>query len=113
MLPPWMKGGAKITLFLQNMTKPRHGTVQLTPDSQWIFYPGKSPTGTILPDLQANCRHLLDTGQLFRGHAKFKNVYASRLQHSLKDCVLRHVSAHGLKSLIAPTSLKQHHKLDP
>jgi hypothetical protein len=113
LLPPWMKGGAKITLVLQNMTKPSHGTVQLTPDNQWIFYPGKSTTGTILPDLQANCQHLLDTGKLFRGHAKFKNVYASHLQHSLKDCVLRHVSAHGLKSLIAPTSLKQHHKLDP
>ena len=113
LLPNWLKGGAKVTLFLQTMTKPRHGTVQLSPDNHWTFYPGKYTTGKILPDLQANCQHLLDTGQLFHGHAKFKNAYAARTQHSLKDCVLRHVSAHGLKSLLAPTSLKQHNELDP
>jgi hypothetical protein len=55
----------------------------------------------------------LDTGQLFRGHAKFKNVYATRTQHSLTDCVLRHISAHGLKSLLAPASLKSHSNLNP
>jgi hypothetical protein len=30
----------------------------------------------------------------------------------LKDCVLRHISAHGLKSLIPPSSPKQHLKMD-
>jgi len=54
----------------------------------------------------------LDTGQLFRGHAKFKNVYDTRNQVSLRDCVLRHILAHGLKSLLPPTSLKAHQKLD-
>jgi hypothetical protein len=53
----------------------------------------------------------MDTAQLFKGHAKFKNVYDTRMQVILHNCVLRHVSAHGLKSLVAPTSLKA--KLDP
>jgi hypothetical protein len=113
LLPPWLKGGTKATLFLHDMTKPRHGTLQLLSDNIWTFYPGKSTTGIPLPDLQANCQHLLDTGQLFRSHAKFKNVYAAISQESLRDCVLRHVSAHGLWSLIAPTSLKHHSKMDP
>jgi hypothetical protein len=97
------------------MSKPRHGTLQLSDDNVWSFYPGKS-TGAdriLLPDLSANCQELLDTGQLFRGHAKFKNVYDARNQISLRDCVLRHVSAHGLKSLVAPLSLKHHSKMDP
>jgi hypothetical protein len=58
----------------------------LDPDNNWIFY----------------------TGQLFRGHAKFRRVYNTRNQVQLRDCVLRHVSAHGLMSIIAPTSLKHH-----
>ena len=82
-------------------------------DQSWYFYPGKSTDGILLPDLSANCQHLLDTGQLFHGHAKFKNVYATKNNHSLRDCVLRHVSAYGLKSFLAPTSLKQQQHLDP
>jgi hypothetical protein len=61
----------------------------------------------------ANCQELLDSGQLFRGHAKFRNVYDARNQGNLQTCVLRHISAHGLKSLIAPTSLKSHLNMDP
>jgi hypothetical protein len=62
-------------------------------------------------DLSANYQTLLDTGQLFKSHAKFKNVHDVRTQLGLKDCILRHVLAHGLQSLIAPTSLKAHQKL--
>jgi hypothetical protein len=112
LLPDWIKGGAPATLFLEQMSKPRHGKLQLGEDSEWYFYPGKSSVGTILPDLSATLQHLLDTGQLFRGHAKFKNVYDARAQLGLRDYVLRHVSAHGLQSLIAPTSLKAHHLMD-
>jgi hypothetical protein len=54
----------------------------------------------------------MDTAQLFKGYAKFKNVYDTRMQVILHNYVLRHVSAHGLKSLVAPTSLKAHDKLD-
>jgi len=78
-----------------------------------IFFPGKSTKGILLPDLQANCQSWLDTGQLFRGRAKFKTVHDTRSQISLWDCVLWHVSAHGLKSLLAPISLTSHHYMDP
>jgi hypothetical protein len=95
------------------MSKPRHGTLQLDADNIWRFHPGKSMDGVILHDLAANCQELLDSGQLFRGHAKFRTVYNARNQVSLTSCVLRHVSAHGLKSLIAPTSLKSHSTMHP
>ena len=93
------------------MSKPRHGTLQLQDDNEWHFCAGKSTVGTPLLDLAANIQSLLDTGQIFRGHTKFKTVYDTRAQLGLRDCVLRHVSAHGLTSLIAPTSLKARSKL--
>jgi hypothetical protein len=111
LLPSWIQGGTKATLFLHSMTKPRHGQLQVSSDNEWSFFPGKSQTGIVLPDLSANCQQLLETGQLFHGHAKFKNVYDARAQLDLRDCVLWHVSAHGLTLLIAPTSLKALQKL--
>ena len=113
LLPRWIKEGANATLFLHSMSKPRHGTLGISEDSNWYFYPGKSKEGILLTDLTANCQHLIDTAQLFCGHAKFKNVYDARAQLSLKDCVLRHVSAYGLSSLLAPSSLRQHVKMSP
>ncbi len=68
--------------------------------------------GIILPDLSAQIQHLIDTGQLFKGHTKFKRVYSTRNQVQLREGVLCHVSAHGLTSLIAPASLSSHHKLN-
>ncbi len=53
-----------------------------------------------LLDLSANSQELLDTGKIFEG------------QLSLHGCVLRNVSAHSLKSLVAPLSLKHHSKMD-
>jgi hypothetical protein len=44
--------------------------------------------GIPLPDLSATIQHLLDTGQLFRGHCKFRHVYNARAQIQLRDCVL-------------------------
>jgi hypothetical protein len=41
---------------------------------QWIFCPGNSTdlaSGISLVNLSANCQHLLESGQLFRGHTKF------------------------------------------
>jgi len=114
LLPSWIKNGVNATLFLNSMPKPRHGTLHLSVSDTWSFIPGKNVTtqGICLPDLSATCQSLIDTGQLFRGHAKFKNVYDTRNQLSLRTCVLRHVSAYGLKSLLAPSSLKAHQKLD-
>ncbi len=95
------------------MPKPRHGTLQCNSDDCWIFFPGKQTdtNGILMKDPEANCQELLETGQLFCGHAKFKNVYDTRNQLSLQQCVLHHVSAHGLKYLIAPMSLKHHSKM--
>jgi len=67
----------------------------------------------LLDDLSANCQHFIDTGQLFRGHTKFKRLYNTRNQVQLKSSVLRHVSAYGLSSLIAPSSLHHHYKMTP
>jgi hypothetical protein len=111
LLPHWIQGGANATLFLESMSKPRHGKLQLTTDNNWIFRPGTSmdiTQGIPLPDLMAKCQHLLDTGQLFRGHSKFRRIYNARAQVQLRQSVLRHVSAYGLTSLVAPTSLKSH-----
>jgi len=113
LLPTWIKGGANATLFLDDMVKPRHGILKVDDDNQWFFYPGKSNTGIHLPDLAANCSTLLETAQLFKGHTKFRNVFDARNQRCLRTAVLRHVSAHGLSSLIAPTSLKSHSNLSP
>jgi hypothetical protein len=88
LLPSWIKGGANGALFLHDMSKPRHGKLQLLDDNTWYFFPGKSKEGIVLKYLPANCRDLLDTGQLFKGHAKFTNVYNARSQYSLRDCVL-------------------------
>jgi hypothetical protein len=112
LLPSWIKWGANATLFLTHMAKPRHGTLNIS-DDNLMFYPGKSKEGILLSDLGANCQTLLDTGQLFKGHAKFKSIYDARNRTSLLNCVLHHVSAHGLKSLVAPTSLKNHTSMYP
>ncbi len=112
LLPAWIKGGTNATLFLTTMPKPCHGTSQCGSNNVWYFYPGKSTEGIELSDLTANCQALIDTGQLFCGHAKFCNVYNATNQVCLTECVLRHVSAHGLKSLVAPTSLKAHSSMD-
>jgi hypothetical protein len=107
-----LRGGANATLFLHAMSKPRHSTLQLDHNNDWYFYAGKSTVGTLLPDLSANLQTLLDTGQLFRGHTMFKTVYDTCTQLGLHDCVLRHVSVHGLTSLIAPPSLQAHRTMN-
>jgi hypothetical protein len=55
-----------------------------------------------------NAQDLVDKGQLFHGHAKFQRVFATHGQVQLQDCILRHFSAHGLTSLVVPSSLKSH-----
>ncbi len=114
LLPFWIQGGANTTLFLQNMSKPRHGKLFQNDAQEWIFCPGTSTDlskGVLLPNLSATCQNLIDTGQLFRGHTKFRRVYQTRNQVQLRDTVLRHVTAHGLSSLVAPVSLKQIQKM--
>jgi len=47
------------------MSKPSHGKLKLSTNTEWYFYPGRSTTGILLQDLSANFQQLLDTGQLF------------------------------------------------
>jgi hypothetical protein len=113
-LPEWIKGGCTATLFLNEMSKPSHGRLYEDSNGDWIFCSGNKfelSKSQCLSDLLAKVQNLLDTGQLFRGHTKFARVYQARQQTHLKTCVLCHVSAHGLKSLLAPSSLKHHHNM--
>jgi hypothetical protein len=114
LLPHWVTDGANATLFLDQMSKPRHGKLRLDSSANWVFTPGNSmdiSQGILLDDLVANCQRLLDTGQLFKGHTKFRRVYNVRTQIQLRDAVLRHVSAHDLTSLIAPVFLRSHNEM--
>jgi len=57
LLPTWIQGGTNATLFLDNMTKPRHGKLQLYDSNTWVFCPGiNTPIdqGISLPDLLDN-----------------------------------------------------------
>jgi hypothetical protein len=115
-LPHWIKGGCTATLFLNEMTKPNHGCLYEKEHGNWTFCTGNKfdlSKGILLKDLSANVQHLLDSGQLFHGHTKFNRIYQARQQNHLKTCVLQHVSAHGLKSLLAPSSLKHHSSMHP
>jgi hypothetical protein len=116
LLPEWVKGGSTATLFLTNMSKPRHGKLYSDDSGQWFFCFGNNSDLSkvfFLSDFGAQYQTLLDTGQLFRGHAKFARVYQARHQVQLRDSLLRHVLAHGLESLITPASLKHHSTLSP
>jgi hypothetical protein len=77
LLPDWVKGGSSATLFLTEMSKPRHGRLQVDENNQWYFCFGNNSDitkGVLLPDFMANCQSLIDSGQLFRGHSKFYRV---------------------------------------
>jgi hypothetical protein len=52
------------------MPKPRHGTLQVSSNGIWTFFPGKciDKNGIILHNFEANCQELMDTGHLFKGH---------------------------------------------
>jgi hypothetical protein len=90
---------------------PSYDRLDIYTVNNWIFCLGSNNDvfkGIKLSDFSANCQMLLDTGQLFHGHTKFRRVYNTRNQIQLRYCVLRHVSAHGLTSITAPTTLKHH-----
>jgi hypothetical protein len=115
LLPDWVKGAVNATLFLFDMSKPRHGKLQSDKDGNRTFCLGTTSNftkGIKLHDLSANCQMLLDTGQLFT--AMQNSVVCKKLEAKFSfDCVLRHVSTPGLISLVAPSSLKNHSKLEP
>jgi CRISPR/Cas system endoribonuclease Cas6 (RAMP superfamily) len=90
LLPSWAQEGSTATLFLHNMSKPRHGQLYLN-DGQWYFCFGNSKDfekGVQLLDFLNQYQSLLDTGQLFRGHTKFARIYQACHQAQLHDCIL-------------------------
>jgi len=90
-LPDWVQGGCTATLFLDDMSKPSHGCLYAQADGDWMFCVGNNfelSKGRLLKDLSANIHHLLESGQLFRGHTKFTRVYQARWQQQLRSCVL-------------------------
>ncbi len=83
LLPDWVKGGATATLFLSNMSKPRHGRLYQNESNEWILCTGNNKDltkGILLPDLAAQYQTLLDSYLLFRGHSKFTKVYQACYQ---------------------------------
>lgn len=52
------------------MSKPLNGTISLSDNDEWYFYPGKSKEGILRPDLVANCQTWMDTRQFLKGLAK-------------------------------------------
>jgi len=114
LLPTWIKDHVNATLFLSSMSRPRQGKLRLDSTDNWIFTPGNTidlAQGILLKDLSSNAQNLIETGQLFKGHTKFRRVYTARNQAQLRESVLQHFSAHGLTSLIPPATLSSHHKL--
>lgn len=114
LLPSWIQGGSNVTLFLLHMAKPCHGKLNLQPDNTWPFCTGKTfdhSKSIPISGLENNWHNYMESGQLFKGHTKFTKVYQARAQVQLKDCVLRHVPAHGLESVFPPSSSNNHSKL--
>jgi len=74
LLPDWVQGGCTATLFLHDMTKPNHGKLYEQSNGTWVFCTGNKfepSKGKVLTDLSSNIQHLLDSGQLFKGHTSF------------------------------------------
>jgi hypothetical protein len=42
LLPSWINDGANATIFLSDMSKPRHGKLRIDANNQWNFTPGNS-----------------------------------------------------------------------
>jgi len=109
--PKWIKHNTKASLFLNSMTKPKHGYL-IHNDREWQFRPGHklSNKPINLPDFESEVHKLIQSYQLHRGHPAFRKIMHSKSSFSLSQIVAKHVSAAGLDSLDAPT-LTKHHKM--
>jgi len=105
--PSWAVNKAKCTLFLNEMNQPSQGTLNINGNS-WEFRPGHKHHNTpiLLPHLDRNIRHLLQSCQLFRGHLPFRKVHQLRQSIQLSKIVANHVSAKALISKDSPNLLK-------
>jgi len=106
-LPAWVKHGAKITLFLDAMPTPKHGTL-LKQNNVWKFRPGNRITNKSIdiPDFDSQFHNLLETHQIFRGQPSYRKLQSAKSSLTLGKVVARHVSAKGLSSHDVPTLVK-------
>ena len=108
--PSWLKHGNSITLFLNNMAKPHHGTL-LIQDNNYYFRHGTRATHkiTLLKHFPQCDMDLIKSHQIFEGHLRFKNIRNLHIERSLTSAVANHVSASQLMSHEIPTLITQRH----
>jgi len=111
--PKWLTHLGKCTLFLNEMSKPKHGYL-IKVDTSWKFRPGSKATNIPidLPDLEARALHLITTHQIFKGHPHFSRIHQMKNNYLLTSAIAKHVSAANLTSHDVPT-LIQHKLLCP
>ena len=106
-IPAWITSNSTATLFMDDMVKPRCGTLIMQQDSTWSFYAGrgKNRTPINLPNLHCHAINLGNTSQMVREHPPFFNA-----QHPLifKQSVARHILAANLDNIDTPTLLNIH-----
>ena len=95
--------------YVNSLEQPKHWTLIQTKD-KWLFKSGKGPSSKFieLVDFNAAARDMIKQFALFQGHRKFKEIIHLRSIIQLKAAVANHVSAQGLSSLVAPSSLQSH-----
>ena len=116
---PWIKSGAKVTLYLSDrMVHPKQGTLAKQVD-EWVFIPGRKQTNTPmpLPLFTEAAESLVHNRKLFHGWQSRASVLNARQVRATSNVLAstifaRKVSAKNLNLMQAPTLLK-HHKLHP
>jgi len=109
-LPKWLHHLSKCTLFLNNMSRPKHGYL-IKVDSVWKFRPGSKITNIPidLPNLEANILSLIQSHQIFQNHPHFSIIFQMKNNFLLSSGIAKHVSAANLTSKDVPTLIQ--HKL--
>ena len=111
--PPWVKHGAKCTMFFNAMPTPKHGTL-LKENNIWKFRPGNRITNKAIAieDFEAKFHALMNTHQIFRGHPSYRKLQQAKSSLTIGKAFARHISAKGLSSRDVPT-LINHKRLKP
>ena len=115
-LVPWLKDGAKVTLYLQHIMKdPKQGYIYKNDDETWYFKPGQikdSKTRTIpLKDFEALAQSLITNKKLFKRWKNKSTMLTAQIIRAKSNVIAKHISAKALSNLIEP-SLATHHLLN-
>ena len=113
-LPSWISNECNATIFLPTMDQPKHGQLLQSKD-KWLFRSGKGSSTKFveLLDFNSVARDMIKHFTLFQGHRRFKDILHLRSTIQLKSAVANHVSAKGLSSLLAPSSVQAHSSMSP